>query len=112
LANQGSLGVVGAAVEALCRQLAADLGPRGVRVICLRSAGSPDAPDVNDASAALAERAGISSEAFAAQLVAGTLLKRLPRLAEVGTAAALAASDHASAITGTVLNVTCGEIMD
>jgi NAD(P)-dependent dehydrogenase (short-subunit alcohol dehydrogenase family) len=112
LPNQGSLGVVGAAVEGLCRQLAVDLGPRGVRVICLRSAGSPDAPDVSEAMNVSAERAGISREAFEEQLTAGTALRRLPRLAEVGAAAALAASDHASAITGTVLNVTCGEIMD
>jgi 3-oxoacyl-[acyl-carrier protein] reductase len=112
LPNQGSLGVVGAAIEALCRQLAVDLGPRGIRVICLRSAGSPDAPGVNYAMTVSAERAGISREAFEEQLAEGTLLKRLPRLAEVGTAAALAASDHASAVTGTVMNVTCGEILD
>jgi 3-oxoacyl-[acyl-carrier protein] reductase len=60
----------------------------------------------------LAERAGTSREAFERRLVEGTLLKRQPLLAEVGAAAALAASDHASAITGTVLNVTCGEVMD
>lgn len=111
-ANQGSLGVVGAGVEALCRQLAVDLGPRGVRVICLRSAGSPDAPGVDYAMNRSAEAAGVSREAFEKHLADKTLLKRFPRLAEIGSAAALAASDHASAITGTVLNVTCGQIID
>ena len=110
--SQGSLGVVGAAVEALCRQLAVDLGPQGVRVICLRSAGSPDAPGVNYAITVSAERAGISRKAFEDQLAERTLLKRMPRLAEVGAAAAFAASDRASAITGAVMNVTCGEIVD
>lgn len=33
-----------AAVEALSRGLAAGLGPHGIRVVCLRSAGSPEAP--------------------------------------------------------------------
>jgi len=112
LPNEGSLGVVGAAVEAFCRQLAVDLGPRGVRVICLRSAGSPDAPGVDYAMTVSAERAGISREAFEDRIAEGTLLKRLPRLAEVGAVAAWAASDRASAITAAVMNVTCGGILD
>jgi len=41
-----------------------------------------------------------------------TLLKRLPKLAEVANVAVLMASDHASAITAAVANVTCGEIVD
>ncbi len=38
--------------------------------------------------------------------------QRLPRLAEVANVAVLMASDRASAITGAVTNVTCGEILD
>jgi enoyl-[acyl-carrier-protein] reductase (NADH) len=41
-----------------------------------------------------------------------TLLKRLPKLAEVANVAVLMASDYASAVTGAVANVTCGEIVD
>jgi NAD(P)-dependent dehydrogenase (short-subunit alcohol dehydrogenase family) len=111
LPNQGSLGVVGAAIEALCRQLAVDLGPQGVRVICLRSAGSPDAPGVDYAMTVSAKRAGISRQAFEDELAEQTLLKRLPRLAEVGAVAALMASDRASAVTATVANVTCGQLV-
>jgi enoyl-[acyl-carrier-protein] reductase (NADH) len=55
---------------------------------------------------------GITGEAFGAELAQSTLLKRLPKLAEVGNAAALIASDQASAMTGTVANVTCGQIVD
>ena len=44
-AEVGSFGIACAAVEGLTRSLAAELGPSGVRVICLRSMGSPDAPD-------------------------------------------------------------------
>jgi 3-oxoacyl-[acyl-carrier protein] reductase len=110
--NAGGFGVAGAAIEGLCRQLAGELGPHGVRVICLRSAGSPDAPGVGEAIRAHAEGAGISPEAFEASLAAITLLKRLPRLAEVAAVAALMASDHASAMTGAVANVTCGATVD
>lgn len=110
--DQGSLGVVGSAIEALCRQLAVDLGPRGVRVVCLRSAGSPDASGVDWAMTQLAERAGISREAFETQVAERTLLKRLPRVAEIGAVAALMASDRASAVTAAVVNVTCGAVAD
>ena len=41
-----------------------------------------------------------------------TLLKRLPKLAEVANVAALMASDYASSMTAAVANVTCGEIVD
>lgn len=41
-----------------------------------------------------------------------TLPKRFPRLSEVGDAAALMASDRASAMTGATANVTFGQIVD
>jgi NAD(P)-dependent dehydrogenase (short-subunit alcohol dehydrogenase family) len=46
--NIGGFGVACAAVEGLTRALAAELGPDGVRVVCLRSMGSPEAPGVDD----------------------------------------------------------------
>ncbi len=103
---------MGAAIEGLCRQLAGELGPLGIRVVCLRSAGSPDAPGVQEAFELHGMQTGSSGEAFGADLAQRTLLKRLPKLAEVANAAALMASDWASAMTGTVANVTCGEIVD
>lgn len=108
----GGFGVACAAIEGFCRQLAAELGPQGIRVVCLRSAGSPDAPGVEEVFRRHAENAGISPKEFEARIAEGTLLKRLPKLAEVANAAVLMASDHASAITGAVANVTCGEIVD
>jgi 3-oxoacyl-[acyl-carrier protein] reductase len=42
----------------------------------------------------------------------GTLLKRLPTLAEVADVAAFMASDRAGAMTGTVANLTCGLLVD
>jgi NAD(P)-dependent dehydrogenase (short-subunit alcohol dehydrogenase family) len=55
---------------------------------------------------------GYTREQFETALAERTMLKRLPRLAEVANAAALAASDKASAITAAVMNITCGEIAD
>jgi 3-oxoacyl-[acyl-carrier protein] reductase len=110
--NSGGFGVACAAIEGFCRQLASEVGANGVRVVCLRSAGSPDAPGVDEVFHYHAANEGISREAFEQGIAGRTLLKRLPRLAEVANAAVLMASDKASAVTGAVMNVTCGEVTD
>ena len=58
--NAGGFGVAGGAIDGLCRQLAGELGPHGIRAICLRSAGSPDVPGVGEVIRVHAEQRGIS----------------------------------------------------
>jgi 3-oxoacyl-[acyl-carrier protein] reductase len=108
----GNFGVANAALEVLSRTLATELGPRGVRVVCLRSAGSPDAAGVRETFGLHAANAGTTLETFASAREQRILLRRLPTLAEVADAAVLLASDRASAMTATIANVTCGEILD
>jgi 3-oxoacyl-[acyl-carrier protein] reductase len=110
--GSGGFGVACAAIEGLCRQLAVDLGGDGIRVVALRSAGSPDAPGVYAAIGEHAKLAGVSRDAFEARIAEKTMLKRMPKMAEVANAAVLMASDCASAITAAVTNLTCGEIAD
>jgi NAD(P)-dependent dehydrogenase (short-subunit alcohol dehydrogenase family) len=107
--NIGSFGIACAAVEGLTRALAAELGPHGVRVVCLRSMGSPESHGVEDVWERHFGDAGADVVALRAQ---GTLLRRVPTLAEVGNVAALMASDLASPLTAAVINVACGEIAD
>ena len=104
----GSFGVEGAAIEGFCRSLASELGPQGVRVICLRSAGSPE----SFSDPAKDDTMGNRREEIAEMIAEKTLLKRAPKLAEVGNVAALMASDYASPMTATVANLTCGTIAD
>jgi NAD(P)-dependent dehydrogenase (short-subunit alcohol dehydrogenase family) len=108
----GGFGVACAAIEGLWRQLAVELGPSGIRLVTLRSSGSPDAPGVAAAIAEHAKVAGVTAEAFEARIAEKTMLKRMPKMAEIANAAVLAASDHASSLTAAVLNATCGEIAD
>jgi len=110
--GSGGFGVACAAIEGLCRQLAVDLGQVGIRVVALRSSGSPDAPGVSAAIGEHARLAGVSREVFEARIAEKTMLRRMPRMAEVANAAVLMASDRASAITAAVTNITCGEIAD
>jgi len=108
----GGFGVACAAVEGLWRLLAAELGPRGVRLVVLRSAGSPDASDIHETFERHAVAAGITPEEFLTEASSDTLLKRLPSLAEVADVATIMASDRASAMTGAFANVTCGYWID
>ena len=82
------------AVDALRRQLAAELGPYGIRVVTLQSVGVPE------------------SHASNGDGTPPRLLERAPTLADVGNVAAFAASDHAAAITATSINITCGAEVD
>ncbi|WP_254450601.1 SDR family oxidoreductase [Cohnella herbarum] len=92
--------------------MACEAGPQGIRVICLRSSGSRDMPGVREAMRIHANNAGISIEELEANNAESTLLKKLPKLAEVADVAVLLASDRASTITGAIANVTCGGIVD
>jgi 3-oxoacyl-[acyl-carrier protein] reductase len=109
-------GVTYAAVEAFSRILSGELGPSGVRVVCLRPHAIPEALPLShtrEVFAGFAERAGTSLETMLAeQLQPGTLLGRLPRLAEVAEAAVFFASDRAGATTGAIVNLTSGSLVD
>src|SRR6266571_8644492 len=110
--NVGGFAVAGAAIEALCRQLAFEVGPKGVRVVCLRTGGTPDNPVLHAVFFHLAKLRGTSFQAIADSEAQVTALKRAPLLPEVANAAVLIASDYASAITATTANASCGELVD
>jgi len=118
IAGKGFLanGVFSAATEAFSRLLAAELGGDGIRVVCLRPDAIPEAVALshsNEVFEGFARRLGIPvAEMLAEHGRTKTLLGRLPRLAEVAEFAAFAASDRASAMTGTVANLTCGSMVD
>ena len=101
-----------AAVEAFSRSLALEVGPAGVRVVCLRSHAIPETPLIEANFASAATAAGVTAAEFRVLAEEGTLLKRLPTLAEVAETAAFLASDRAGAMTGTVANLSAGSITD
>jgi NAD(P)-dependent dehydrogenase (short-subunit alcohol dehydrogenase family) len=106
----GSTGPADAAMEALMRSLAAELGPHGIRVLGMWTAGVPETltpeklASVN--SNMVMDAAGL--EMLKGQMAQMTMLRRMPALAQVAEVAAFLASDRAGAMTGTITNVTCG----
>jgi NAD(P)-dependent dehydrogenase (short-subunit alcohol dehydrogenase family) len=97
--QMGGFSLANAAIEALTRTLAGEFGRRGVRVVGLRSNFTPETyPAVTDEQLA--------------PLLKDTLLGRLPRLADLAGTAVYLASDGAGAISGAMVNLTCGAIID
>ncbi|MEQ6902780.1 SDR family oxidoreductase [Nocardioides sp. YIM 152588] len=95
----------------LASSLATELGPRGIRVNSV--APSYIYEDVNKAYFDwLASESGRTHEEVYAEKAAPTDLKRLATPDEVAQAALFLASDLASAVTGVMLNVDCGEFHD
>ena len=98
-------GVACAAIEGLTRSLAAELGPSGVRVVCLRP---------HRIAETLLDEPGLPlpADELRAILEDMTLVKRLPTLDDVAHTAAFLASDRSAALTGTVANLTGGMSAD
>jgi NAD(P)-dependent dehydrogenase (short-subunit alcohol dehydrogenase family) len=101
-----------AAVEAFSRSLALEVGPAGIRVVCLRCHAIPETPLIEANFATAAGAAGVSPADFQGIVEQGTLLKRLPTLAVVADTAAFVASDRAGAMTAAVVNLSAGSIAD
>ena len=99
------------ALKHLASSLATELGPRGIRVNSI--APSYIYEDVNKAYFDwLASEAGTTHEEIYRQKAEPTSLKRLATPDEVARAALFYASDLAGCVTGTMLNVDCGEFHD
>jgi NAD(P)-dependent dehydrogenase (short-subunit alcohol dehydrogenase family) len=109
----GGMSASWASIEALTRNLAAELGPHGIRVNCLRSNGMPETPLLKEVMPLHAKAFGMTdSSAFQASIESHTLLKKLPRVTDVANWVAFMASDKAGAMTGAIINLSCGEFVD
>lgn len=90
------------AIETIRRQLATELGPHRIRVVTLASGGVPESiPE------------GFDGREEIVEMIEGqTLLGRAATLEDVGNAAVFAASDWARTMTATIVNVSCGALID
>jgi len=108
--NVGGNGPAYAAVEALSRGLSAELAPHGVRVLCLMPNAIPETATIRENFARYAKAAGSSPAEYQARLESTTHHRRLSTLAELANTAVFLASDQASGMTGTVVNLSGGAV--
>jgi NAD(P)-dependent dehydrogenase (short-subunit alcohol dehydrogenase family) len=106
----GSTGPADAAIDTFIRNLAAEVGPHGVRVVGIWTAGLPETFS-REKLAAVDSNLALDEAAYQGlldNLDGMRMTRRSPRLDEVAATAAFLASDGAGAITGTFVNVTSG----
>jgi NAD(P)-dependent dehydrogenase (short-subunit alcohol dehydrogenase family) len=108
----GGYGPAQAAKEALTRQLSAELAPHGIRVVGLRPQGMPETRTIKDAYEPRAKASGMTWEQWQESLAARTHPRRLMTLEEMANVAVFMASDKASGMTGTTVNLTMGSLDD
>jgi NAD(P)-dependent dehydrogenase (short-subunit alcohol dehydrogenase family) len=87
-------------------------GPQGVRVVGLRPHGIPETATLGEAFEPRAKATGMTWEQWPEQLAARTHPRRLSTLAELAEVAAFVASERASGMTGTTVNLTMGTLDD
>jgi len=84
--------------------------------VCLRPDAVPETVDLGSHAREVfqpfADRAGVTLAQMLHPSTSASVLKRYPRLEEVASAAVFAASDQGSAMTGAVMNLTCGSVFD
>jgi NAD(P)-dependent dehydrogenase (short-subunit alcohol dehydrogenase family) len=92
------------AVEGFSRNLASELGIYGIRVLNIRSGGSPDSKVFKEAIDSNPE----AMKTILRGMEEDTMLKKLPLMADIANAAVFLSSDLAGKITGVTIDVTCG----
>jgi len=108
----GGFGPAMAAKEALTRELSAELAPAGIRVVGLRPQGIPGTASLREAFEPRAKASGMTLEQFQEVGASRTHTRRLSTLAELADLAVFMASDRASGMTGTTVNLSMGSLDD
>lgn len=92
------------AIESFSKNLAAELGISGVRVVNIRSGGSPDSDVFKNAINSNPE----VMKPILQRMENDTMLKKLPLMNDIANTAIFLSSDMAGKITGVTVDVTCG----
>jgi NAD(P)-dependent dehydrogenase (short-subunit alcohol dehydrogenase family) len=106
----GGYGPAQAAKEALTRELSAELAPEGIRVVGLRPHGMPETHTMKEVFDAKAS--GMTWDQFQENLASTTHPRRVMKLEELANMAVFMASDRASGMTGTTVNLAMGSLDD
>jgi NAD(P)-dependent dehydrogenase (short-subunit alcohol dehydrogenase family) len=107
--GMGSTGPADAAIEAFMRYLAAEVGPLGVRVCGVWTAGVEET--LTNEKMAEVSATVPDAKTVIEMISAMSALRRTPRLSDVAETAAVHATDRASGITGSMTNVTAGLVL-
>src|SRR5499433_2072144 len=108
----GGYGPAMATKEALTRNLSAELAPVGIRVVGLRPQAMPETRTIKEAFEPRKQATGMTWDQWQEFLASRTHPRRLMTLAELADVAVFVASDKASGMTGTTVNLLMGSVDD
>ena len=107
-----AIGAAFGAVESLTRNLALDVSPAGVRVVCVRSSAMTDSRTIQQSIDAVADTMKVSKEQVIGRIASLTMLKVPASVTDTANAVAFVASDRARMMTANVINSTGGAVED
>ena len=107
-----AIGTAFGAIETLAENLAFEVSPLGVRVLCLRTTANADSVVIGQTLDILSEKMGISRDEMEARLAGLNFLKISASVRDTARALAFLASDRARTFTGTVVNASAGAALD
>ena len=107
-----AIGAAFGAIESLAENLALELGPAGVRVVCLRTTANVDSRTIQQTMDALAGKTNATRDQMIALMAGLNFLKVPATTCDTAKAAAFLASGGARMLTGTVVNATAGAAAD
>ena len=107
-----AIGAAFSAIENLTGNLAFEVSPLGVRVVCLRTVANVDSRPIQDTMEFVAGRMNITKEQAIGQVALSNFLKVPATVQDTANAAVLIASDRARMMTATVVNASAGAALD
>ena len=108
----GGMPATWSAVEALSRTISAECGPHGVRSVCILTSAMPDTPLIDEVYDLHAKAHGVDYRQFHAGMESKTHTKRLTSIDDLAIAAVFVALDEGRSMTGTILNLTAGLVVN
>jgi 3-oxoacyl-[acyl-carrier protein] reductase len=107
-----AIGTAFGAIESFMENLAVEVGPLGVRSVCLRTTANTDSRTIEQTIDILASKINATKEQMIARIASLNFLKVPASISDTAKAAAFLASDGARMMTGTVVNATAGAALD
>ena len=107
-----AIGAAFGAIENLTQNLAFEISPFGVRVVCVRTTANIDSRSIQDTMEIWAGQSSITKDQAITQMARLNFLKVPATVQDTANAAALIASDRARMLTGTIVNATAGAALD
>jgi NAD(P)-dependent dehydrogenase (short-subunit alcohol dehydrogenase family) len=107
-----AIGAAFGAIESLAENLAVEISPAGVRVLCLRTTANVDSRTIRQTMEGLARATGATTDQVTARIASLNFLRTPASVSDTAKLAVFLASDRARMMTGTVVNSTAGAAAD